>query len=62
MAKKYGKIYQEIIETEEEPKVGFFTKLGVFVVLSIICLIVGAFSGIWGWGIFLVGSLIVWNM
>lgn len=62
MAKKYGKTYQEVFEVEEEPKMGFFQKLGVFVALAVICMIIGAFSALWGWIIFAVGALIVWNM
>lgn len=63
MAKKYGKIYQEVIETEDETeKVGFFQKVGIFVVLSVICLIIGAFSTMWGWIIFGLGAVITYFM
>ena len=63
MAKKYGKMYQEVIETEDEPqKTGFFTKVGIFFILGIICLIIGAFSTLWGWIIFGIGAVITYFM
>ena len=62
MGKKYGKMYQEIIETEDEIKTGFFTKLGYFIALAVISMIIGMFSTLFGWIVFLLGTLIVWNM
>ena len=62
MGKKYGKMYQEVIETEDEIKTGFFTKLGYFIALAVVSMIIGAFSTLFGWIVFLLGTLIVWNM
>lgn len=62
MGKKYGKMYQEVIETEDEIKTGFFTKLGYFIALVVISMIIGMFSTLFGWIVFLLGTLIVWNM
>lgn len=63
MGKKYGKMYQEVIETEDEPqKTGILTKIGIFVVLAIVCSIIGAFSAMWGWIIFGIGAVITYFM
>ncbi|MGY3765231.1 hypothetical protein ACWOAH_01550 [Vagococcus vulneris] len=61
MAKKYGKMYQEVFETEDdEESVGCLTKIGIFVVLAIVCSIIGAFSILWGWIIFILGAVITY--
>lgn len=63
MAKKYGKTYQEVFEVEDEPqKTSILTKIGIFVVLGIICSIIGAFSPLWGWIIFGLGAVITYIM
>lgn len=63
MAKKYGKMYQEVFEVEDElPKTGCLTKIGIIVVLAIVCSIIGAFSSLIGWIIFILGAIITYFM
>ena len=63
MAKKYGKMYQEVFEVEDDlPKTDCLTKIGIFVVLVIICSIIGAFSPLIGWIIFILGAVITYFM
>jgi len=44
--KRYVVIEQDV---EEEPSVGFFTKVKVYGFLTIVSAVIGAFSGLWGW-------------